>query len=64
VTLHTPPSNMFSPNRWYFGTLSFGGTRFYTKSTDPVPSLLRLSNRGALTFAPATEFPGCPGGFG
>jgi hypothetical protein len=43
----------------YAGTLSFAGTRFYTKSTDPNRLLLGVGRNRRLEFVPREEFPRC-----
>jgi hypothetical protein len=45
---------------YYLGTLSFTGTRFYTKSTDPFLLLLRVLKNRKLSFVPPDFFPQCP----
>jgi hypothetical protein len=45
---------------FYLGTLSFSGTRFYTKSVDPNPAVLQVS-RGKLHYLSPLVFPQCPG---
>jgi hypothetical protein len=45
---------------WYVGSLSFSGTRFYTKSVDPNPVLMRVSDRRRLSFVSPLAFPQCP----
>jgi hypothetical protein len=45
----------------YIGTLSFSGTRFYTKSVDPNLALLAVSDKGKLHYVPGPLFPQCPG---
>jgi hypothetical protein len=46
---------------YYIGILSFSGTRFYTKSTDPNPALLQVSRKHKLHYVPGQLFPQCPG---
>ena len=46
---------------FYTGTLSFSGTRFYTKSVDPNLLLLAVSKKGRLTYVPRDAYPQCPG---
>jgi hypothetical protein len=46
---------------YYAGSLSFSGTRFYTKSVDPNLVLLRVSDKDRLSFVPRQYFPQCPG---
>jgi hypothetical protein len=46
---------------YYIGILSFSGTRFYTKSTDPNLALLQFSKKRKLHYVPGTLFPQCPG---
>jgi hypothetical protein len=45
---------------WYVGSLSFSGTRFYTKSVDPNPVLLEVTDRRKLSFVSPLAFPQCP----
>ncbi len=54
VTINRLPSN-----HYYLGTLSFSGTRFYTKSVDPNPVLLQVTDTGALEYVPSNEYPQC-----
>lgn len=46
---------------FYVGTLSFSGTRFYTKSVDPNLALLTVSDKGTLSYVSPFVFPQCPG---
>lgn len=46
---------------FYVGTLSFSGTRFYTKSVDPNPALLAVSDKARLSYVAPNLFPQCPG---
>ncbi|MDX6691933.1 MAG: hypothetical protein QOG15_3390 [Solirubrobacteraceae bacterium] len=45
---------------YYVGTVSFSGTRFYTKSVDPNPALLRVSDTRKLSYVSPLAFPQCP----
>jgi len=45
---------------YYLGTVSFSGTRFYTKSVDPSPALLRVTDDRRLTYVSPLAFPQCP----
>jgi hypothetical protein len=45
---------------YYLGTVSFSGTRFYTKSVDPNPALLRVSDARRLSYVSPFAFPQCP----
>jgi hypothetical protein len=49
------------PAGFYVGTLSFSGTRFYTKSIDPNAPLFAVSDVGELSYVSALLFPQCPG---
>jgi hypothetical protein len=44
---------------YYAGTLSFAGTRFYTKSTDPNPLLFEVGSNRRLEFVSRQGFPSC-----
>lgn len=44
---------------YYAGTVSFAGTRFYTKSTDPNPMLLEVAGNRRLEFVSRNDFPRC-----
>ena len=47
------------PAFYYVGTVSFSGTRFVTKSVDPNPVLMRVSDEGRLSFVSPLAFPQC-----
>ncbi len=47
------------PGFFYLGTLSFSGTRFITKSVDPNPVLMRVSDKRKLSFVSPLAFPQC-----
>lgn len=49
------------PIGYYVGSLSFTGTRFYAKSTDPNLALLRVGANRKLSYVPRDAFPQCPG---
>src|ERR1044072_1359322 len=53
VTLRRPRAG------YYLGTVSFSGTRFYTKSVDPNPALLRVSDERRLSYVSPFAFPQC-----
>jgi hypothetical protein len=63
VTLKAPHTKTFSADRFFIGTLSFGGTRFITKSVDPNPSLIEVTSAGGFQFGNPNAAPQCPGGF-
>jgi hypothetical protein len=49
------------PAGFYVGTLSFSGTRLYTKSVDPNEALFAVSNAGELSYVSPLLCPRCPG---
>jgi hypothetical protein len=49
------------PTGFYLGALTFSGTRFYTKSIDPNPVFLGVSDNGTLSYVSPLVFPQCPG---
>ncbi len=62
VTLRKPRVNK-NAIVYYIGTVSFGGTHFYTKSVDPAAMFLKVNRTGSLSFANPQVFPQCPGTF-
>jgi hypothetical protein len=59
VTLRKPRVNK-NATVYYTGTVSFGGTRFYSRNVDPNPMLLKVTRTGVLSFVSPNAFPGCP----
>ena len=59
VTLRTPAGSKAKGIRYYLGTVSFGGTHYINRSTDPNLSYLKVTDRGVLSFVAPNRFPLC-----
>ncbi len=59
VTLRTPRGSRVAGIRYYLGTVSFGGTQYLNRGTDPNLSYLKVTDKGVLSFVAPNRFPLC-----